>query len=136
MKIYKTKWVTRFTRRQRLEDDQLRDAIAGAETGLVDADLGGGLIKLRVARPGQGKSGGYRMLIAYRQGARAVFLYGFAKKERDNIAPDELLTLREIGAIWLAATDAAMAQAVKEHELEEITDDQGIQTEPADQGPA
>jgi hypothetical protein len=65
--------------------------------------LGGGVIKQRVARAGQGRSGGYRVLIAYRAGHRAVFLYGFAKRERENIKPDELLTLHEIAAAWLAA---------------------------------
>jgi hypothetical protein len=57
---------------------------------LVDANLGGGLIKQRVARPGQGRRGGFRNLMAYRAGAHTVFLYGFAKNERDNIGPDEL----------------------------------------------
>jgi hypothetical protein len=69
---------------------------AVARAGLIDADLGGGVIKQRIARTGQGRSGGYRMLIAYRAGHRAVFLYGFAKRERENIDPDELATLREI----------------------------------------
>jgi hypothetical protein len=61
------------------------------------------VIKQRVARSGQGRSGGDRTLIAYRAGARAVFLYAFAKSERENIDPDELLTLRGIGVMWLAA---------------------------------
>ena len=90
--------------------------------GLVDADLGGGLIKQRVARPGQGRSGGHRLLIAYRAGERAVFLYGFAKNERDNIDPDELLTLREIGAGWLAATPRQIDRALAEDVLQEVTD--------------
>ncbi len=65
--------------------------------------MGGGVIKQRVARPGQGQSGGYRVLIAYRAGQRAVFLYGFAKRERENIEPDELATLRAVAAAWLRA---------------------------------
>jgi hypothetical protein len=81
----------------------LSEAIANAEQGLVDADLGGGLIKLRVARPGQGKRGGYRMIIAFRSRLRAVFLFGFAKSELGNIDDDQLATLREIASIWLAA---------------------------------
>jgi hypothetical protein len=58
--------------------------------GLVDADLGGGVIKQRIARPGQGRSGGFRVLLAYRAEERTVFLYGFAKSERDNVDDDEL----------------------------------------------
>jgi hypothetical protein len=92
----------------------LQEAIQRAESGLVDADLGGGIIKQRVARAGGGRSGGYRTLIAYRAGMRAVFLYAFAKNERDNIDPDELQTLREIGASWLSADIRCIARAIDE----------------------
>ena len=78
----------RYARQEKLEDHSLCDAIERAERGLVDADLGGGIIKQRVARTGQGRSGGYRLLIAYHSGKLAVFLYGFAKNERDNIEAD------------------------------------------------
>ena len=64
--IFKTKWFTRFARKERLKDRSLAEAIERAERGIIDADLGGGLIKQRVAREGQGRSGGYRMLVAYR----------------------------------------------------------------------
>jgi hypothetical protein len=90
---------------------------------MVDADLGGAVIKQRVARAGQGRSGGYRMLIAYRFGERAVFLYGFAKNERENIDPDDLLTLREIGAAWLAADADRIAHALDEDALQEVKDE-------------
>ena len=122
MRIYKTKWLVRFARRERIADGSLKEAIERAERGLVDADLGGGIIKQRLARPGQGRSGGYRMLIAYRAGERAVFLYGFAKGERENIGLDELLTLREIGAAWLVADAGRIAQAVEEKALQEVND--------------
>ncbi len=123
MRIFKTKWLGRFARRERIADETLREAIERAERGIIDGDLGGGIIKQRVARSGQGRSGGYRMLVAYRMGDRAVFLYGFAKRERENIDPDELLTLREIGAAWLAANTTRIARALKEDALQEVTDD-------------
>jgi hypothetical protein len=99
----------------------LCDAIERAERGLVDADLGGGIIKQRVARTGQGRSGGYRLLIAYRSGKRAVFLYGFAKSERDNIEADELETLKELGAAWLEAKKERLEYVIKEGILKEIS---------------
>jgi hypothetical protein len=102
MKVYKIKGFARFQRRERIADTALVEAISAAERGLVDADLGGGLIKQRIARPGQGKSGGFRTLIAYRRRERAVFLFGFAKNERDNVDDDELETLRERGQVFLA----------------------------------
>jgi hypothetical protein len=98
VRTFNTKWLVRYARRERITDRSLSDAIERAARGLIDADLGGGIIKQRVAREGQGRSGGYRILVAYRAGARAVFLYAFAKNERENIGSDELLTWREIGA--------------------------------------
>lgn len=121
MRVFKTKWVARHARRERIADTHLTEAIERAERGLVDADLGGGIIKQRVARAGQGRSGGHRMLIAYRTGTRAIFLYGFAKSERENIDPDELQTLRDIGAAWLAADKGRIAQALSDDVLQEVT---------------
>ena len=60
------------------------------------------------------------MLVAYRVQGRAVFLYGFAKREQDNIEPDELLSLREIGAVWLDADAERIAAAVEAKELQEV----------------
>jgi hypothetical protein len=87
--------------------------------GLIDADLGGQIIKQRVARPGQGKRGGFRMIIGIRSD-RAVFLFAFAKNERDNIEQAELMTLREIVASFLNADDKTIAQALKDGTLIEV----------------
>lgn len=120
MRIFKTKTFTRFTRRERIADASLCEAIEQAGRGLVDADLGGGLIKQRVARAGQGKRGGYRMLIAFRSKSRAIFLFGFAKNELDNIDDDQLLTLRETAAEWLAADAEKIEKAIKDGLLIEV----------------
>ena len=120
LRIFKTKWFARYSRRQQIRDRSLREAVLRAEQGLVDAELGGNVIKQRVARAGQGRSGGYRMLIAFRSKGRAVFLYGFAKNERDNIDDEELETLREIAAVWLAADTDQIERAIAEGALQEI----------------
>ena len=113
----------RFARRQRIADASLSEAIERAERGTIDADLGGGLIKQRVARLGQGRSGGFRMIVAYRAAGRAVFLYAFAKSDRDNIDDDELAALRTIGANWLAASVELVGQAIEDGDLKEIEHD-------------
>jgi hypothetical protein len=123
LRIFKTKGLMRFARRERIADASLRAAIERAERGTIDADLGGGLIKQRIARPGQGRSGGYRVIVAYRAQGRAVFLYGFAKNDLDNIGADQLQTFRTIGANWLAASAATIAQAIDDGELQEIDHD-------------
>jgi hypothetical protein len=68
MRVFSVKAFGRFRRREKLSNELLRNTIGRIDAGLVDADLGGGLIKQRVARAGQGKSGGYRTLIAVRRG--------------------------------------------------------------------
>jgi hypothetical protein len=122
VRIFKTKWVVRYVRKERIADASLVEAVDRADRGLVDADLGGGIIKQRVARSGQGRSSGYRMLLAYRTANRAVFLYAFAKNERENIGHNELLAWREIGARWLVEEERGIGRAIKEEELEEIAD--------------
>jgi hypothetical protein len=87
--------------------------------GLIDADLGGHVIKQRVARPGQGKRGGFRMLIGFRPDL-AIFLFGFAKNKRENIDSDQLKTLREIVAIWFAADEERIAEALADGNLIEV----------------
>jgi hypothetical protein len=105
MRIFKTKGLARFARRQGITDRSLNEAIERASDGLVDADLGGGVIKQRVARTGEGRRGGYRTLIAYRSGTAAVFMFGFAKNERDNIDSRELATLQMVAAQWFSEPD-------------------------------
>jgi hypothetical protein len=124
MRIFKTKWLARFARREGIDDQSLRAAIERAEQGLIDADLGGGLIKQRVPRPGRGRSGGYRMIVGYRVKDRAVFLLGFAKNERENIEDNELLSLREIAARWLAADAARIQKELELGNLQEINHDE------------
>ena len=77
-------------------------AVRDAERGLIAADLGGGVIKQRIARPGQGKSGGFRTLIVFRAGTRAIFVHGFAKNEKDNIEREDLAALKRLAAEMLA----------------------------------
>lgn len=124
VQIFKTKWLARFARREGITDKSLREAIERAESGLIDADLGGGLIKQRVARKGQGRSGGYRMIVGYRMKDRAVFLLGFAKNERENIENDELLSLREIAQNWLTADASRIQTELELGNLQEIDHDE------------
>ena len=110
MRVFKAKNLAKFTRQQSISDASLAAAVERATRGLIDADLGGHIIKQRVARPGQGKRGGFRMLIGIRSD-RAIFLFGFAKNELDNIDDDQLATLRETAALWVAADAQKIEQA-------------------------
>jgi hypothetical protein len=120
VQVYKVKVFGRFQRRERIANQALAKAVRNAELGIVDADLGGGLIKQRVARRGQGKSGGYRTVIAYRRGEMAVFLLGFAKNERANIDSDELEELRSQGRDFLRLNADQIEYALAASELTEV----------------
>jgi hypothetical protein len=119
VRIFKTKTLARFTRQHRIGDKNLVEAVQRAVRGLIDADLGGQIIKQRVARPGEGKRGGFRMLIAFGSD-RAVFLFGFAKNERENISNTELLTMREIAGIFLKANNTQITRALADGTLIEV----------------
>ena len=119
-RIFKTKWFQRFARKERIADGALLEAVARAEVGQIDADLGGGVIKQRVARPGEGKSGGYRTIILFRHGDRAVFIYGFAKSARENIRVDEEKEFKEAARHVLALTQEQLAGLVKQGDFVEV----------------
>ena len=120
MPIYKLKSFARFARSENIADDKLAEAVLRAARGLVDADLGGGLIKQRVARQGQGRRGGYRVMIAFRAGDFAVFLFGFAKSAEDNLDDRQVNVPRGVAASWLSADAATIKKAVEQGELAEV----------------
>ena len=97
MQVYATAEFVKFASKQKIADAALCEAVARADRGLIDADLPGPLIKQRVARPGQGRSGGYRTILAYRSGQRAIFLYGFPKNAKANLSRAEEDIYREFG---------------------------------------
>ena len=92
----------------------------------MDADLGGGIIKQRIARPGQGKSGGYRTIIFFRRGDRAVFAYGFAKSDRANINADEEKQFKEAASHVLRLTGKQIDELIKNGDFVEVRYEQEI----------
>ena len=114
MSVYKSKPFARFQKKARIADADLWNAAQAANYGAVDADLGGGVIKQWIARVGEGKSGGLRSIILFRKGSRAVYIYGFEKKDRANIKADELEAFRELAMVILSYTEAAMAKRVQD----------------------
>lgn len=120
LRVFQTKWFAKFARREKIETARLQAAAERAEQGHIDADLGGQLIKQRVARRGEGRSGGYRTLIAFHAPSRSVFLYGFAKNEKENISDDELDDLKKLTRLLLSYDDGQLDQAMAAKELVEV----------------
>ena len=123
MKIFKNAWFDRFARKQKIADAALIDAVQRAEDGQIDADLGGGVVKQRVARSGQGKSGGYRTIIFYRKGQRAFFIYGFAKNERDNIDNDEKAAFKKAAKHVLELSEDHLFKLIERGQFIEVRQD-------------
>ena len=96
MRIFKNQWISKYAHKQHIADEDLIAAVYRAEQGLIDADLGGGVIKQRIARKGQGKSGGYRSIILLKKNDKAFFVYAFGKNERENITEEELRYFRNL----------------------------------------
>lgn len=130
MRIYLTKVFARDARKAGLADEALFEAIDRAERGLIDADLGGGLIKQRVARPGKGRSGGYRTIVAYREAERAIFMLMFAKSAQANIAAAELEEIREIAKPLMRLDDRRLNELAAAREWREIERNDGQETLP------
>jgi hypothetical protein len=124
MRVFKNKPFARFCRKAGLADSALMKAVLEAERGLVGADLGGGVIKQRVAREGGGKSGGFRTIILFRLGERAFFIHGFAKSDRDNIRDDELAAFKMLAVEMLGYDDAALTAAMTAGVLVEVLSDE------------
>ena len=120
MRVFTTKAFDRFASRERISEEELCAAVHRLEKGLIDADLGGRVIKQRLARKGQGKSGGFRSLVIFQRGSRAFFIYGFAKNIRDNIRHDELRAFRRLADELLTLDDRGLAAALKNRTIQEV----------------
>jgi len=121
VQVLTTKWFARFARREKITDAMLCEAVARAQKGIVDADLGGNVLKQRIARKGEGRSGGYRTILLCRIGERAIFAYGFAKNAQDNIDKAELEAFRSLAAELLEYDEDRIGKALDAGALLEVT---------------
>lgn len=123
MKVFKNAWFGRFARKEKTSADALWDAVERAENGQVDADLGGGVIKQRIARRGESKSKGYRSIILFRKGELSFFVYGFSKSELGNIRADEEAQFKKMAKHVLSLTDEQLSKLVANGQFEEVEKD-------------
>jgi hypothetical protein len=120
MRIYKNAWFAKFARKERIDDSTLLEAVERAELGQIDADLGGGLLKQRIAREGSGKSGGYRTILFFRSGDLAIFTLGFAKSDKANLSAEELAAFKKAARLTLAFTQVQLDALVQTGTLIEV----------------
>ncbi|MBU2763794.1 MAG: type II toxin-antitoxin system RelE/ParE family toxin [Pseudomonadota bacterium] len=122
-RVFKTRHFSRWMRKTKLSDRTLCQAVEEMARGLIDADLGGGIVKKRVGLAGRGKRGGARTLVATNKGNRWFFVFGFEKNERANISDEELEALQDVAADLLARTARQLNEAIEDDSLQEIFHD-------------
>lgn len=120
MKVFKNAWFGRFARKEEISAAALWDAVQRAEKGQIDADLGGGVIKQRIARSGESKSKGYRSIILFRKDKLSFFVYGFSKSELGNIREDEEAQFKKMAKYVLSLTDVQLSELVANGQFEEV----------------
>ena len=120
MRVFKSKWFVQFAHKERISDVKLCEVVKDAESGKIDADYGGGVIKQRIARPNEGKSGGYRTIILFRRGDNAFFVYAFSKSRRDNINAIEERTFKDLAKRTFALSDVALAKLIETETYTEV----------------
>ena len=120
VRIFKTKYFGKWASKEMLTDKSLKTAVCEVEAGLIDAHLGGHLVKKRVAISGKGKSGGTRTILAIKSGEHAFFVYGFAKSARSNISSEELKALRLIAKELLGYRGTSLEQILSSGALVEV----------------
>jgi hypothetical protein len=123
MKRLSTKWFKKWSKKVKLTNHDLLEAIKNLEDGLSTTDIGSHLFKVRVKREHSGKSSGFRTIIIYQENDKAIFLYGFGKNEKSNIDKTELQYFKKLGNDLLALNSVQLEQFLEQKvlfDLEEL----------------
>ena len=120
MRIFKNTWFARYAGKEGISDIELKEAVSKLEAGQVDANLGGNVYKVRVARPGEGKSGGYRVIVLFRREERTFYVYGFAKSRKANVSEKELRNLKRAAKKYFSLTSDQLGERIKQGQLIEL----------------
>jgi hypothetical protein len=120
VRIFKNTWFTRFADKEGIMDSDLRELVNQLEAGQAEADLGGGVYKVRFARLGEGKSGGYRIIVFFQKEERTFYIYGYAKSDRSNVSQKELKRLKKQAGSMFSMSEDQIQAALKEGVVIEI----------------
>jgi len=120
VRIFKNTWFSRFTRKENISDDELKELVSILEAEQAEADLGGRVFKVRLARSGEGKSGGYRIVVFFKSKFRTFFIYGFAKSDKGNIDKGELRLFKKDAKDYFSLTDEEIENRKRKGTLIEV----------------
>jgi hypothetical protein len=124
VRVFKYTRFSRFADKEGITDNELLEIVDQLEAKQADANLGGDVYKVRVARPGEGKSGGHRVIVYFRNEFRTLFAYGFSKSDRDNISAKDLKRFKEDAKSRLSYTDEQIMELVQNRALIEIIEEE------------
>ncbi len=124
MKRLSTKWFKKWSKKVKLTNDDLLEAISDLEDGLSTTDLGSHLFKVRVKREHSGKSSGFRTIIVYQENEKAIFLYGFGKNEKENIDKSELQYFKKLGDDLLALNPEQLEESIGQKILFDLEEEE------------
>jgi len=113
VRVFKNKWFTRFAGKEGITDGELKEMVDRLEADQADANLGGDVYKVRVARSGEGKSGGYRVIVFFRSEERTFYVYGFAKSDRSSIDQKETREYRALAKQYFDLSDEMVERAIQ-----------------------
>jgi hypothetical protein len=120
VRIFKNTWFSRFAGKEGITDSELRELVDQLEAGQADANFGGDVYKIRVSRQGEGKSGGYRVIVFFKSEDKTFYVYGFAKSDRDDIDRKERKDYKELAKKYLNLSDEMIDRALKTGKFIEI----------------
>jgi len=120
VRVFKNKWFTRFADKEGITDGELKEMVSQLEADQVDANLGGDVYKVRIARQGEGKSGGYRVIVFFRSEERTFYVYGFAKSDRSSIDQKETREYKALAKKYFDLSDDIIERAVQSGKFIEI----------------
>lgn len=116
-----TKHFSKWVKQHQVSIKQLDQALTEVSEGNFEADLGGGVIKKRIAFKGHGKSKSGRTIVCFKQDKLAIYLHGFAKNERTNISSKELVAFKATSKVLLSLSESNINLAIKKGSFIEVS---------------
>jgi len=123
VRVFKYTRFSRFASKEGITDNELLGMVDQLEADQTDANLGGDVYKVRIARPGEGKSGGHRVIVYFRNAFRTFFTYGFSKNDQGNISEKDLKRFKLDAKKQLSITDDEIKLYLKDGTYIEITEE-------------